>query len=317
MKFGELKNSSLIKGLISFLISGGFVILLLNRLQSVDFSTLTLTSVKLPYIFLSILFYVSGQGFRAMAWHHGFDRDLKTHSVFKAITLGNGANMVLPFRMGEALRIGAIRTLYPNKKISNIALYLLSERLMDVVVLALIAVTTAFFLPFSPEIESKVKTIQILILLGGVIGPLFFYGLSKLTSIKPIQRFFALIHTPPFNSLQNWGIILFYMLLSWTMVYGSIWMGIISIGGSGQELLGALLVLIFTNLGMLIPSAPGGIGIFQYATVTALTMTHFTTAESAILAVLLHILQYMALIPLAIYYFLRLGLKGGSSCNNI
>jgi uncharacterized protein (TIRG00374 family) len=103
----------------------------------------------------------------------------------------------------------------------------------------------------------------------------------------------------PVNLLKAAG----FLFVSWSCVYFCTLVGILSVGlDMSKALSGALAVLILTNLAMLIPAAPGGIGVFQYACIYALGVLGVGGTAAAVLSVLLHIVQYAALLPLALYF---------------
>jgi uncharacterized membrane protein YbhN (UPF0104 family) len=54
----------------------------------------------------------------------------------------------------------------------------------------------------------------------------------------------------------------------------------------------ALLILVFTNLGMILPSAPGYIGVYHYLTVLALGIVGVPASTALTFAVVAHALQF-------------------------
>lgn len=306
MKSTPIQKNKIFKFILSLVISVVFIYLFINKVDSLNIEMVRLNQINPLFIILSILFYLLSQWFRAMSWSKGFDETLDSKKVFQAVCIGNGGNMILPFRLGEALRIGSLQQLHPNKKVVGNTIFLISERLLDVFILCLIAVVTTIFISFEDDIQHRVDFIKMLIVIGVLISPLFIILLKKTFLGDKVKK---LLMSLQLLKLKNWLYALMFLSLSWLMVYSSLIMGILSIGSHANILLGGLLVLIFTNLGMLIPAAPGGIGVFQYVSVLGLTMAAFTTEEASILAILLHLIQYVALIPIALTIFLKLNLK--------
>lgn len=306
MKSNTITPIKILKFCIGLIVSVGFIYLFVKKVDSLNLDRIRTTELNPLYILISVFFYILSQWFRAMSWSKGFDSTLETKNVFQAVCIGNGGNMLLPFRLGEALRIGSLQQLEPNKKVVGNTLFLISERLIDVVILCLIAVITTFFVSFEEDIQRRVDYIKVLVGLGALFSPILYYLLKKSFFGERLKDFLMNLQL---LTIKNWLGAFLFLCLSWFMVYSSLIMGILSIGSEANILMGGLLVLVFTNLGMLIPAAPGGIGVFQYVSVLGLSMASFTNTEASILAILLHLIQYAALIPIAAIIFIKLNLK--------
>ncbi|WP_027416550.1 lysylphosphatidylglycerol synthase transmembrane domain-containing protein [Aneurinibacillus terranovensis] len=266
------------------------------------------------YVILAIFAFMVSQYFRALSWSRGMAPNIGTKRMFASVCMGNGSNMLLPFRMGEAVRILTVSQ--SEKRFYAIAgINLLIERLLDVAILMLLALMVAFFVPFESAVQVKLSLIRHIMLLGVACGSIALFILLRFRhsevlvnrlpdKVKKLLSFFNgfVILQSPFVFMRTF----FYLVCSWGCVYLSTVLGLKAVGlDNGVSLLASLVVIVMTNLIMLIPSAPGGIGVFQYGCTYALSLFHISALQMAILAVLLHLIQYAALLPLSLFFFFR------------
>ncbi|MBN6187664.1 flippase-like domain-containing protein [Aneurinibacillus sp. BA2021] len=295
----------------SLLITCLFLFLAYRSLDHLNPLRLLQHPIHYTYVALAIAAYVASQWFRALSWTRGLAPDLPLRTMFASVCMGNGVNMLLPFRMGEAVRVltaGGVKKEYGTAGINIVV-----ERLMDVTILALLAISTAFFVPFGPAVEARLSFVRSALLMGmmgsGVVLVLLSYFRTRLASSVNLPMFVrkvldairrcALVHSP--GTVVR---VLFYLGCSWACVYVSTVCGLLAVGvHDGTAWIASLVVLVLTNLIMLIPSAPGGIGVFQYACIYALALFDVSSFQKALLSVLLHLIQYAALLPFTLYYF--------------
>jgi hypothetical protein len=64
----------------------------------------------------------------------------------------------------------------------------------------------------------------------------------------------------------------------------------------------AITVLTIVNLGIIVPSAPGFVGTFQFFCVAALGLYHITTSEALGFSVVYHLSQFLPTTILGIYF---------------
>lgn len=70
---------------------------------------------------------------------------------------------------------------------------------------------------------------------------------------------------------------------------------------------GALFVMSMVNLGVLIPSSPGGLGLFQYFCILSLTFLGATTAAASAYSVVIHVCQYLPVTVIGLVWLRQLG----------
>jgi hypothetical protein len=306
-----------VKLAVSVLVTVFFLYLSYDKVGKLEFSKIVTYPVNYFLVLLSIICFVLAQLFRAMAWSKAMSKELKTFQVFKAICIGNTTNMILPFRLGEVVRIIVLGN-EEKQSYSIVGVNLVLERIIDVIILITLAVFSIFFVDFSGTVLKKILLLRNLMLVGIVFGILFLLLFNRIcfNMGKDQNRFTYLQRTVKlFSFFQKIAIIksssalaktIFFLFMSWVWVYICTALGILSIGIHITTVLpAALTVLVMTNLAMLLPSVPGGIGVFQYASIYALEIFGIKSLPAAVLSILLHLIQYAALLPIGIYFFLN------------
>lgn len=290
-----------------------FLFLAYRNLGDLNITRLLQYPVHYFYVLLAVFAFAFSQWFRALSWTRGLAPDVPLRKMFASVCIGNSSNMLLPFRMGEAVRIMTIGQV--KKEYAVVGVNLIVERLLDVLILITLAVSVAFFVPFEPAVEAKLHVIRNMMLLGLTGGGLIVFILLKFrtqvaaSSRMPVivQKLFGVFDRV--FVLQSPLVImraLIYLACSWGFVYLSTVFGLMAVGiYDSKAWIASLVVIVMTNLITLIPSAPGGIGIFQYACIYSLALFDVQAFQKAILSVLLHLIQYAALLPLGLYYFMR------------
>jgi uncharacterized protein (TIRG00374 family) len=79
---------------------------------------------------------------------------------------------------------------------------------------------------------------------------------------------------------------------------------------------GALLVMSMVNLGVLIPSSPGGLGLFQFFCVSSLTFLGVDQPSATAYSVLIHLCQFIPVTIIGLLWLPRFGLRLGKIPEN-
>lgn len=94
--------------------------------------------------------------------------------------------------------------------------------------------------------------------------------------------------------------VLLYLLICWFFSYISIILALISMGIDIKIAAPASFVLfIMTNVAILFPAAPGGIGLFEFACIYSLDLFGISGMTAGVAAVLIHLVQYIGVLPAA------------------
>ena len=75
------------------------------------------------------------------------------------------------------------------------------------------------------------------------------------------------------------------------------------------DLYAALFVLGVVNLGVLIPSSPGNVGVFQFFCVKALSIHAISGSQAMAYAVVIHMCQYLPVTVIGVWALHSLGFK--------
>lgn len=230
--------------------------------------------------------------------------------ALSAVFVGYAANNVFPARAGEFVRakITSDRTKLP---LTTVFSSVLIERIFDgaaIVTLLILATPTYRF----PEWVTKLTSAGMLVFISALLIVCFFgwFG-KKLTpffSNKKIGKIILGLIAGAELATRSIGILISITFLSFLIwiIEGSMFL-------YGFEALhitapwkAAYFSLGVVNLGVLLPSSPGGVGIFQYFVLKSLEVWGVDSALAASYSIVLHVCQ---LIPVIIIGFAILGIR--------
>ncbi len=304
--------------LVGIFFSIVFLYLSYISVGKLDISKMITFRVNYIWMAVSIFSFALTMVFRSLAWSDGLKQSLTFRWAFKGVCVGMGANMVMPFKAGEAIRIGIFGKYAQEQEKEKHSYYkaginLLLERALDIVILTLLALITLSFVDFGGEMRQRIYFLRNTILIAEVVG------IAAFVLIWRFRRYWSDLH--PYlkkvvEILQGLTVVkkpkvilkvFAYLMLSWLCIYISTIAAVISVGMGEINIMGvSLVILVLTNIAVLLPAAPGGIGVFQYATVYALGLFAVLGLHAAVLAVLLHFVQYLAILPIAGYYLVSM-----------
>ena len=246
-----------------------------------------------------LLFSVLGYGTRCFRWWlmlrsvgSGFSDCARIFMTSLA------ANNILPFRIGDVMRIFTyaddLRTT-PSTVLSTVLL----EKFLDVFSLAVMFVLTMHtgkvvspHLRAAAELGLGISTVCLLVMVFGAH-----------TLEAPVRRAFAKTGHPQVKKIEHWLLLalecirqigvagtLFLILVSfvaWSFE-GLLYVSAMRLVGLVTDWAGPWQAVSQANLSFLIPSSPGGIGPFEWACKDALLRHGATDATAAIFGLLIH-----------------------------
>ncbi len=254
-------------------------VLLYFSLQGIDWSELSLKlrSARPEPLVLAAFLQIGNLWLRSYRWRVllNSNQNVPMPTVFWANSLGYLGNNVLPARMGELLRVEAIKRRSHASR-SYVMATALIERVMDAGVLVLF--TSAALLTFQNLPETLYRACQTFSLLSAVgILTLFLlpHGEKRVEAWLgnfPVVQGIAGRFLEGLRSLHSWSRSAVFLLL--TLV---IWPLDSFAGLKVAEALGvnmnfqtSLVVLAALGLSSAMPSTPGYVGVFQFVAVTVL-----------------------------------------------
>lgn len=229
--------------------------------------------------------------------------DLEFKLLLKSIVLGFAGNNIIPARGGEFLRMeffSSKTNISRTTSLTSIAL----EKILDAVVLLIFLLIASMFVAksnnyfisivqivsfiFIPVITLliviKIKGKQIIKLLES----------SKRKTATIILKYFVNFYTAlsflkaDINTLKVCGLsVLIWLIESLVFVFG-----IKAIGLNDSVFLIAIISMCILNFGILIPSSPGYIGIFQAAIIIVLSSFAIPETKSLAAAIIIQSCQF-------------------------
>ena len=261
---------------------------------------------------------------RAKKWFYLLSsmKDIKTFSLYRAISIGVFANQVIPGRLGDLV------TSYVIKKREKISLSgvmgaVAVERVIDVMFLTFLIILTLLIskpVIVPSYVLEKIKFGGILLGIASVSAGLFLYYLSfevgfipnlikKLIGILP-YKFSEKLHSI-IESFKN-GLsvlqktnhvlaILGYTFAMWCtlVIYFSLIYPMFSIETSLEK---SILTTLFMVLGITIPSAPGAVGSYEAAMVLAMNIYGVEIEHAIGMSILFHLIDFISIVSLGSFF---------------
>jgi uncharacterized protein (TIRG00374 family) len=248
---------------------------------------------------------------RGIRWWSLFDPVSRPplREVLRALMVGYFFNNVLPLRAGEALRVVTLarRT---GVSIAETTATAVVERAYDVLALLVLLVVMS---PWLPEVSWLQAAAFALVGVGAVVLAMAFllarwgtrvlrivlYPLSWIPyltaerferGLRNLVQGFAGLH-----SIRIAVVGFFWTMLSWLLVSLSFWLVLLGFD-FGLSPVAAVLVVIAINLSLVLPSSPGAVGVFEWATIVALDAYGVPDSDALSYALVVHALNLVPFI---------------------
>lgn len=250
---------------------------LLYAFKEVDLNELvrTIRGAVPIYVAASIPLLALSIAVRGLRWAavSGDGRQHVSRFYSKAIVMGAFANQVLPLRVGEFVRVFALKRLLP-KSITEVVATSVLDRLVEVSVLLVAAIALGLFSIEQNVLYAFILVAALLILLmgsreriveiviriiGGAISRFGFDPNATLQVLKGVLRKF--IRSSPSTLLLSALILLLDYLFASVLIKSL---------GLELPLIAPLMLITSFAFGSALPSAPAYVGIYQAASVFVL-----------------------------------------------
>jgi uncharacterized protein (TIRG00374 family) len=271
---------------------------------------------------------------RAMRWRillEPVEPNTSFDSRFGAVCIGFAVNNLLPARLGEITRAFAISKTEPIPLSASVA-SLIVERILDGVVLALFLFATIS----APGFPLGDGSTAILIRRTANIGAIAFsvgLGLLWLAARNPGRAVALFDRTigrllpdrlsekasrvagafvAGLGALARPGVFLralFWTFIVWIDLSLSIWAGIMAFGITAPGISGSLFLQSVIAFAVAAPSSPGFFGVFEAAARLGLSLWSIAPARIVSFATSYHILTFIPVTVLGIWYLQRIGLS--------
>ncbi len=279
---------------------------------------------KLSWILVALLFHFFSYFPRGSRWQHMLRpvAPLPWLPVFGALTIGFLANNVLPARLGEVVRalvLGHRTGVSRSAAFSSVLL----ERFFDGAATVLLAFLALPLVPLPPVVKSVLWISAVVFL--GVFPAYYLLHLWR----EPVKRWlFQTLERVP----ERWAGLLKHILeglsrgvkvlqsprallwttaetlLIWLLEAVSYYAALRAFGVPASVPL-TLLAMVDINLSVMIPSAPGYLGVFEYACVLALVPLGVSRELALSFAILSHAIRYVVPNLLGLGFLWKWGLS--------
>ena len=280
-----------------------------------------LSQADLWLLAAALLTFLLTEVVKAIRWRALFYPDSRMRrfgKLLSVIYIGQMVNAAVPARLGELARaylLSRIETVSAAYVFGTIVL----EKALDSLMLLLAVLILSLFMPLPAWVKgsSLLVTGGMVVMLAvmtalsrwedrlpgwlnRVVGPQSW--LTRMGIIGAIQR--GTLSLRPLRSLRmnlqlwgwsllNWGLMIFTnLLLFWAFDLHLPWTA-------------APLLLAILNIGIIVPSSPGRIGIFHYLCVLTLGLYGVDAALALAYGILLHALVYLPIFIVGAYFLWR------------
>jgi hypothetical protein len=275
--------------------------------------------MDLNWFVVAIIFYLLGMVMRALSWMTLLQNKASYGRVFLTLNEGYLLNNIFPFRLGE---LG--RAVLLSQATGLSAFFVLStiiiERAYDVAVAAGLLLATLPFvlgLDAGQTIASLVMVLVSLVLVSlfllaryrqRLILKLEAYGATRpLFRDRILRRVKSLLEgLGALSRLDQFLLSVFYILIAW--LFGSVQLYFLALSlGIDVQLWWIGFVVGVISLGIALPSAPAGLGIYEVAMVGAFALLGVPTSQALALALVAHFIHITITGFIGIYAIFRDG----------
>jgi len=292
--------------LIGIAISAICIVALLSQVD-LQLTWLALTNAQPAWLVLAVLVLLATMETKAYRWGLLYypTRGLRLGHLTSALYIGYMVSALVPMRLGELVRAYLIGKTEPVSFSQSVGTVLV-EKVLDVVTILAFLAVLALLVPL-PELAVPGPALAALglgglaVLLGLAWLPrepllnllarlqLHLPGSRRWNLVKLVGPFLEalavlrhrqLLPALAFWSLLNWGLSAFINYL------------VMQALGVPAPFAAAVFLTVVTNLGMVVPSAPGYVGVFHYLAVVSLAAFAVDASHAMGYALVLHALVY-------------------------
>lgn len=319
-------KSKLIFGILGILIS---IVAVSYLIMSFNLKKVAsdLAKVPLQYLLVLPIIYMTSHWIRGLRWKLMLNQSGTTRALaFKAVLLGFAGNNVLPARGGELVRMQ-----YFSKRTSSSRLTAISSILFEKIIdgLILIGLLWVVLLYYSDLFmgNKMVKTVTItasIVFFSGFAFLIFLrnykpklliwlsnrFGAEHRIILKLEQILTKIFEAIAFVKLDSkTASVFFYSLMVW-LIEGMVFvLAFAALGIEVNYIWGGLFTMCILNFGILIPSSPGYIGVFQGLILLSLGFLGIEGEQPLSAAILIHASQFLPVTLIGLIIFMTESVK--------
>lgn len=251
--------------------------------------------------------------------------------LWRSVCIGMMANNVLPGRIGEVVRAYSL-TRESDVPFTTSLASLVVDRVFDAVVvlmLLMVALTDPAFNTSMAVGEKKVGAmiaglaIVVVVAMGGLLFTVFapaqierlVGSVAHRVAPKFEMRLRSMVHSfagglHVLRDPRKFAAVFAWTLAHWIVNAAAFWIGFKALGLS-MPVTGALFVQGLIVIGVSVPGLPGFFGPFEGAALVAVTQYGFDKAQATAWAVGYHVLTFIPITVIGLWYAARAGLSLG------
>ncbi|MBN1274322.1 MAG: flippase-like domain-containing protein [Candidatus Aminicenantes bacterium] len=306
----------------------GFVVTVLAlwlSFKNLDWRVLkeALLRINLIWVGLAVLnavFTVYALGFR---WRIllASKKSVSLGYIFRLNILNQYANILVPARLGEVIRIYLIRR-GAGIPVAYAAGTVLIEKMMDTFAF----VTLWIAVPAVLALQEKVRGYKIAVFVCGAMAVLLLVLIWRPAVFLRLIRFASRIlpHKfrdrivgffeegfKAFHMLKDVKILIFLILLTFVLVMLEVLTNFMLFQAFDFPLpfVAALFLLLGVQVGVILPSTPGKVGVLELAVIYSLSVFSIPKSEALSFALVFHIIVFLPKILLGLYFISRLDIS--------
>jgi uncharacterized membrane protein YbhN (UPF0104 family) len=259
--------------------------------RSLDLNHLLAMKINWFLAAVSVSLQMFSNYLRAMGYTLGIDPNINRITALQIVSIGHGANMILPLNIGDGLRFAFFPSDYNALRRTKLVMIPALADFVVIIILSLLAV------PFAGFKDHR---------LVRILWILFFICIVAIVLTLLITYFVPRLRNY-FNDFLNLGLLnmLFWVFLSWVALLFATWVGLMACGFHWLPSLRlSFAVFAATNLVNLIPSSPGAVGLYEYGVIIGLSGLGIQQSTALSIGLVLHLFQYSAFLPMGIVLFI-------------
>jgi uncharacterized protein (TIRG00374 family) len=266
-----------------------------------------------------VAFFAVHYFFRSLRWRYLLPQPTKEspslRSLFDAISLGNLATFLLPFRLGEFVR-PLVLSRWTEYSFATCFISVVIERFFDLSAVLISFMILVQLLPNVPE-WLHVAAYSLGAMAGGLLfflvgGCLFPETISKLVTlcVRPLPaklgRFVAsfsgdlLKGAQVIKTLPRLAAIIFLTSLVWLTAYLQ-FNALLYMFPFDNSFLLSVALGVFVALAIALPSAPGFVGVFQIGCVAACSLFSYPVSAAQVYSLIVHGLSYVLVVVIGFW----------------
>ncbi|HVD61508.1 MAG TPA: lysylphosphatidylglycerol synthase transmembrane domain-containing protein [Gemmatimonadaceae bacterium] len=249
--------------------------------------------------------------------------------LWRSIAIGMMVNNLVPARAGEIARAYALTKETKISFASSLA-SLAVDRLFDMVVLLGLGVAAVFSPDFPRGATVGGQSLGHLargsvVLVIALVGALYMLAIFPSQLVRAFEIFARRVSPTVeergknallkfsaglsvLKSPTRFALVLFWTIVHWLMNAFAFWLGFRAVGIQ-LGFMPALFLQLLIGIGVALPSAPGFFGVFEKLATVGLAIYGIAATAATSWAIGFHILSFIPITVIGIYYFSRLGLS--------